>query len=606
MYIRRTQTRNTLTGERYFTHRLVKSERIGNRVKQTTLFNLGRHFDIDQMHWPMLYARIEALLSHQSALLPADCPPAVEREAQHCVAQLLVRHEQTVVTAEVSTSLVEMHSVNIESLELTRPRSVGVEAVGLQAMQQVEFAELLESFGLSGPIRSAAMASIIGRMAVPASEHATYTWLNQRSALGELLDVDFEAMPSINLYRASDALLKHREAIEKRMFSRISDLFGLSTTVTLYDLTNTYMEGEATGNLKAKHGRSKEKRTDCPLVTLALVLDSSGFVRQSQTFAGNVTEGKTLETMLCTLSTPKGAMVVMDAGLASEKNLKWLAEQGYRYLVVSRERNRQFDPNAAISIENAAGETVRLQKIMDVSGKEVRLYCHSEGRERKEQAISKSFVKKFEDALQKISDGLSKPRCEKRIDKLWERIGRLKEKSHGMGQHYQIDITVDAKGKKAIAINWKQHHVSDTMLTNPGIYCLRSNEIDWDAETFWRTYMMLTDLEAVFRSLKSELGLRPVFHHSEDRVDGHLFITVLAYQFVQIIRRRLAEKDIHARWQTLRDILNGQQRVTVSFRQSDGHALHVRKATRAEPEQAKIYRALNLNPAPGGVKKMSL
>jgi transposase len=128
--------------------------------------------------------------------------------------------------------------------------------------------------------------------------------------------------------------------------------------------------------------------------------------------------------------------------------------------------------------------------------------------------------------------------------------------------------------------------------------------LNWDETTFWRTYIMLTDLEGVFRSLKSELGLRPIYHHTEDRVDGHLFITVLAYQFVQIIRKRLAEHGIHGRWQTLRAILNGQQRVTATFRRADGLTLHVRKATRAEPEQLKIYQALNINPAPGGVKKM--
>jgi transposase len=140
--------------------------------------------------------------------------------------------------------------------------------------------------------------------------------MTERSALGELLDVDFAAMPLMTLYRASDALLKHRDSIEKQVFSRVSELFGLSTTVTLYDLTNTYMEGEAADNPKAKHGRSKEKRSDCPLVTLALVLDSSGFVRESRSFAGNVSEGNTLEHMLKALNVPKGALVVMDAGIA--------------------------------------------------------------------------------------------------------------------------------------------------------------------------------------------------------------------------------------------------------------------------------------------------
>ena len=206
--------------------------------------------------------------------------------------------------------------------------------------------------------------------------------------------------------------------------------------------------------------------------------------------------------------------------------------------------------------------------------------------------------------LQKLHDGLSKPRCEKKITKLWERIGRLKAKSHGMAQHYHIEIQADDSGEKAVAITWEQRPVANTLFTDPGVYCLRSNILAWDEEKFWRTYIMLTDLEAVFRGLKSELGLRPVYHHSEDRVDGHLFITVLAYQLVQIIRKRLAEKGIHSRWQTLRNLLNGQQRVTATFRRADGLTLHVRKATRAEPEQLKIYTALGIDPAPGGAKKM--
>jgi transposase len=294
----------------------------------------------------------------------------------------------------------------------------------------------------------------------------------------------------------------------------------------------------------------------------------------------------------------------MDAGFAKEENITWLRDNHYRYLAVSREKSRQFDPEQAISIENASGETVRLQKIVDEEAKEARLYCHSEGRERKEQAITKRFADKFEAALQKLHDGLSKPRCEKKITKLWERVGRLKEKSHGMGQHYHIEIQPDESGEKAVAITWEQRPVANTLFTNPGVYCLRSNVLDWDEEKFWRTYIMLTDLEAVFRSLKSELGLRPVFHRTEDRVDGHLFITVLAYQFVQIIRKRLVEKGIHARWQTLRAIFNVQQRVTTSFRRADGLSLHIRNTTRAEPEQLEIYQALNLNPSPGGVKKM--
>jgi transposase len=373
--------------------------------------------------------------------------------------------------------------------------------------------------------------------------------------------------------------------------------------VTLYDLTNTYFEGEASVNPKAEHGPSKEKRTDCPLVTLGLVLDGSGFVRRSGCFEGNVAEGTTLAGMLQSLSAPSGALVVMDRGLAAEENLAGLREAGYRYLVVSRERERQFDPQAAIAIENAGGQPIQIQLVRDEAGQEVRLYCYSAARAEKEDAITRRFAERFEAGLQKIADGLAKPRGEKRLAKLNERIGRLKEQCRGVGQHYTIELVPDADGKKATALRFDKQPIEGSRLTHPGVYCLRSNETTWEAEQMWRTFTMLTDLEAVFRSLKSELGLRPVFHHKENRVDGHLFISVLAYQFVQIIRRRLKEQGLCERWSTLREILGSQCRVTATFRRADGRTLHVRKATRAEPEALAIYRALNLNPMPGGIVK---
>jgi transposase len=305
--------------------------------------------------------------------------------------------------------------------------------------------------------------------------------------------------------------------------------------------------------------------------------------------------------MLTGLNAPPGALVVMDAGIAAEANIDWLKSHGYRYLVVSRERTRQFNPEQAIDIETATGDTVRGQKALSEDGQEVRLYCYSQARSQKEEAMAKRFCEGFEAALGAIADSLSRPRTEKRITKLWERIGRLKEKAHGIGQHYHIDLQTDASGTLATALTWTKQATEGSLVTHPGVYCLRSNETAWDAEKLWRTYIMLTDLEAVFRSLKSELGLRPVFHHKEERADGHLFITVLAYQFVQIIRRHLKESGIDLSWNSIRRIMASQCRVTASFRRADGRALHVRKATRAEPEQLAIYRALNLDSAPGGI-----
>lgn len=604
MYIRRTKTRSTAQGESYYSHRLVRSERVGTKVRQRTLLNLGSHFEVAQEHWPQLCARLDQMLSPQHGLLPVELADNVEQKAQEILARLVASESPTPSAQVPETVRADIQSVDVNSLELVRPRSVGVEHLGLWAMEQLRLEALLEDLGLNGPQRAAALGLIIGRMAAPGSEMATHRWLQHTSALGELIDFDYATMSQMQLYRTSDRLIRHRERIEKALFDRTVDLFGLDCTITLYDLTNTYFEGDPASNLKARRGHSKEKRSDCPLLTLGLMLDGSGFVRRSEIFAGNIFEGKTLQSMLSALQAPEGALVVLDRGIATEENLSWMQAEGYRYLVVNRGRERESVPDDCITINTASDEKIHLKKLHSEDGKEVRLYCYSERRAKKEEGIAKRFMERFEAKLDKLSAGLSRPRTTKRVEKLWERIGRLKEKSHGVSRHYQIELILAEDGKTATALNWERKPVKGTLVTHPGVYTLRSNETDWDEERMWRTYIMLTDLEAVFRSLKSELGLRPIYHHKEERSDGHLFITVLAYQLVQFIRRTLREKDINDSWLSLRQTLSNQCRITATFRRTDKRTLHVRKASKAEPNQLRIYNALGINPAPGGVNKL--
>jgi len=599
MYIRQTKTRSAKSGENYFTFRLVASVRVGSKVRQRTLLNLGSNFSLSKDLWPRLCSRIDQLLAGQGSLLSETAE--IEEYAQHYAARLLAL--DLPVATQHGDHGGDYQEIDVSSLELIRPRSVGVEHVGVAALTELGLPQILEDAGLNGVQRSAAMGSIIGRMAAPGSELATLRWLKERSALGELLNVDFTTMSAMRLYRTSDLLVQHRQVIETALFDQIQTLFSLPDSVTLFDLTNTYFEGEMASNAKAKRGRSKEKRSDCPLVTLGLVLDGSGFVRRSKMFEGNVSEAKTLEEMLAGLDTPAGALVIMDAGIATEANIVWLVEHQYRYLVVSRERNRQFEETEAVETTTASQQTIQIQRVPSEDGTEVRLYCHSEARQEKETAMTTQFAERFEAGLTKIAAGLDKKRCMKRLDKLQERIGRLKAQSHGIGQHYTITLTPDATDTNAIALSWQKQPVNGSMLTHPGVYCLRTNELNWDEATLWRTYTMLTDLEAVFRSLKSELGLRPVYHHKEERTEGHLFITVLAYQAVQVLRKKLKAKGITESWIGLRQTLSVQQRVTATFKQREGHTLHVRKATVAEPKLQELYAALELSPSPGGIQK---
>jgi len=664
MFIRQTRTNNKATGEGYFTFRLVRGERIAGKVRQITVLNLGRHFPFAQDDWPLLCSRLEQLLNPQALLCSLNCSDKIERAAQRYYQQLVERaatsavrsdapgtgaapasdasgpdaaipgcqtsaaapaHVGTPARAAASTTAPDVQSVDVDSLALTQPRSVGVEHVALHAIAQLGLVDKLTALGIPAVGRACILGNLIARMAAPASELASWEWLQANSALGELLDVDFGALSHMRLYRASDALRHHRDTIEAHVFGAVTTLFAIEETVTLYDLTNTYFEGSAEGNDKAVHGHSKEKRSDCPLVTLGLVLDGSGFVRRSKTFEGNVTEGPTLQVMLSGLKAPAGALVIMDAGIATQANIDWLIEHKYRYLVVRRGGQRQFDASQSVATLTAGGESVKLQKTFSADGKEVELYCHSTGRQAKEVAMVERFCTRFEAGLQKLADGLSSARGEKNADKLLQRIGQLKAKSHGISQHYTITLqakkdevpdvsdtsattapkaTPAVNPTPALTLRWEKQYIQGTMASHPGVYCLRTNLLDWDAQALWQTYSTLTDIESVFRSLKGELGLRPVFHQIENRADGHLFITVLAYQCVQVIRKTLKAVGIHDSWSSLRNTLSVQQRITASMQRSDGRTIHIRKATKAEPALVRIYNALGISAAPGGTKKL--
>ena len=254
-------------------------------------------------------------------------------------------------------------------------------------------------------------------------------------------------------------------------------------------------------------------------------------------FAGNASEPETLAEMVGTLqdkATSHAPTVVLDAGIATEENIAWLVENGYHYVVVSRKRHRQFDEREAIEIKEEGTLRIQAQRVVNPDTGEVELYCHSSQREKKEQGIQELFAKRFEAALQKLASGLHKKGTVKRYDKVLERLGRLKQKYSRAAQYYEVTVEHDKASDKASAIHWQRNKtIKDTL---PGVYCLRTNQAHWDEAALWHTYTLLTDLEAVFRSLKSELGLRPVFHHKTERVSGHLFISVLAYHLVHMIR----------------------------------------------------------------------
>ncbi len=583
-------------------------------MRQKTLLNLGRHFDIKQEDWPLLCQRIKELMESSPRLLAFEPPaPDIEAEARRIVTRLLERQGHTTPTP-TSWDVVDMATAATSDA-----RTIGVEHAALAALDLLGLPALLDELGFKPRQKGCALASIVGRMTAPGSERKTSRWLRTRSALGEMLGLDFGMLNDMALHRAADKLWSNRLRIEDHLFATCQTLFDLTPTISLYDLTNTYFEGTAQKQPKAQRGKSKERRYDAPLLTLGLVLDSSGFVRRSTVLPGNVSEPSTMQAVLNALAAPEASIVIMDRGLATKDNLAWLRAHKYRYIVVSRERTRVFEEHhVAAEIRTASQARVRVYNEMVVrkeknqqkdKGKprstyqEVLLRCHSEDRAGKEKGIITRFETRLANDLKTLHANLSKKGTRKGLDYIHRKIGRLLQENSRVAQHYEIKVEADEQGQKATAIRWTRRPKKGSMKSHPGVYTLRTNILDWEAEALWRTYTSLTDVEGVFRSLKSELGLRPIYHQKENRSEGHLFISVLAFQAVQFLRRRLNDTDHTESWETLRDELGSLRRVTTRFARKDGGSLHVRKTDNPDEIQGDIYQGMGIPPPPRNVRK---
>jgi transposase len=443
----------------------------------------------------------------------------------------------------------------------------------------------------------------------PASERETALWGKEISALEELLDADFRHLSNNALYRLSDQLVEHRDEIEKCLSQREKDIFHLGEKIILYDLTNTYLTGRAYESSTARRGRSKQKRSDCPLLTLALVLDEDGFPKRSQVLPGNVSEPGTLREFLQEFKIEgEGQLplpselptVVIDAGVGTENNLKLIREEGFHYISVSRSRPKEIPQEGLVVIKEDKNSTIKAKRL-DHNG-EVILYCESSARARKEESMKAHFQKHFEDGLRSIAASLSKSRGVKRYDKVMERLGRLRERYPTIARFYRIDVREESGIVGEITWDIKQEE--ELRMRFSGSYYLRSDRSDLDEKELWSLYMMLTFVEESFRCLKSELGLRPVYHRRDHRMEGHLFITVLAYHLLASIQRELRKKGISHRWSTIRMRLSTQMRVTASLTNNNGERIHIRQTTDPEPFHLEIYRALGLPLKPLRTKRL--
>ena len=602
MFIRQITKKNPGYDKTFTYHRLMESVRTPKGPRQRLLLNLG-HIELPASEWKVLANRIEEIVSAQASFTP---PPAhIESLAQHYALMLRQKEMQSIPEPRQA----DWETVDLNSLSQGEFRTIGGEAVGYEAFQRLGFPEILAGLGLKKEQVDQAALLIIGRLLRPTSERKTAIWAKEMSALGELLDADYRRLSNNALYRLSDELVRHRNEIEERLAQRERETLGLGEKILLFDLTNTYLEGNGQESTKARHGRSKEKRNDQPLLTLALVVDEDGFPKKSQVLAGNASEPESLEAFLEAYQSDMARMlplfrelptVVVDAGVGTSGNLKLIRGKGFHYVTVSRTRPGEVSGDDLVVIKAEKELTVKAKR-WDGEG-EVILYCESSGRARKEAAMKARFQERFEEGLKGIASSLSRKRGHKRYGKVMERIGRLRERYPTIARFY--DVQVEEERGRATRLQWSLDREKELEARFAGTYFIRSSRTDLDEKELWSLYMMLGRVEESFRCLKSELGMRPVFHRKDPRQEGHLFITVLAYHLLATIQRRLKKKGICHRWGTLRDRLATHMRATASITNEKGERIYIRQTGDPEPNHLEVYRALGLPANPLKTKRM--
>jgi transposase len=595
MFIRKVFHTDTKNNKVYHTFKLIESVRTERGPRQRMILNLGADFTVPEKKWKDLANRIEEIITGQNPLFA--CPEEIEEFAIRYAKNIIAYHGK-----EEKKEPSDYQRVDIDTVDHHTVRSVGAEHVIYETMKTLGLPDLFASLGFTAPALNTAIGVIAARLIAPSSERATHIWLQNASAVDDLLNTDFTALSQDRVYKVSDMLLQNKQNIEGHLRSREVSLFDLTEKIILYDLTNTFFEGSGKYNDKARFGVSKEKRSDCPLVTLGLVLDADGFPKRTEVFSGDVSEPGTLEGVVASLSSPllqTVPLIVIDAGIATEENILWLKERRYDYIVVSRRKNNNNVPPEMVTVREDNRRLIRAVRIHTAD--EVTLLCHSTDKEIKETGIQNRFERRFEEGLNRIHTALDKKHGTKRYEKVIEKIGRLKERYKRIARRYEVTVTKNDHDM-ATAVTWQRKKVEN----HPGVYALRSNRLDFTEQQFFDIFSMLTDIEDAFRSMKSELGLRPVYHQKEHRTDGHLFITVLAYHIMQTIRFALKGKQITESWSTIRKALSTHVRITTTMKRDDGRVIHIRKSTRPEPFHIKIYDALHLPHQPGKTIKTTL
>jgi transposase len=385
-------------------------------------------------------------------------------------------------------------------------------------------------------------------------------------------------------------------------------MFEINDKLVIFDLSNTYFETRKAQSKIAKYGRSKEKRSDCPLVVFSGVINSQGFIRHSRIYEGNKSDMTTISDMINDLAEHSSPdvqnTVVIDAGIATDDNLEELNKNGYRYVCVSKKRIKDYPVDISetktIKLTDRGKNEVELSIFKPKGYNDTWMYVESEAKRKKEDSMNIKLRQRFEEDLNSIKASLSKKGGTKLINKVWERIGRAKQKHNRVSSRYKLDVA--EKEGKATNLTWTitENKIKDDK--SKGVYFIRTNYKKTQEGELWDIYNTIREVEATFRSLKSDLNLRPVHHQNDERIESHLYLTMLAYQLVNTIRFMLKQRGMNYDWKNIVRIMSTQKIQTIKL-PTDKNVMHIRKPSSPISEVRKIYEATNCENTQPAVKK---
>src|SRR5450631_1528927 len=504
--------------------------------------------------------------------------------------------------------------VLLNKVRLERTRQFGSCFLGLDLWKRLEldrfFEQTVDGESTDVPWSRVAALLAINRLCAPGSELAIERRWYPSTALDDLLEIEEGKINDTRLYRCLDRILPHKTKLERHLKDRYGALFGAEFDVLLYDLTSTYVEGAAGKNPMVRRGYSRDHRPDCEQLVIALIVNNEGFPFSYETFDGNRTDVSTMETILRMVERKYGKarrIWVFDRGIVSEENLAAIRKRGGQYLTgTPRSQMKRFEGELVKEDWTRVRPEVEVKKVAIPQGEETYILCRTSGRKEKEKAIRNRFSGSMEKALNELEKAIEMGRLKDR-NKMERRLGKIQARHPQVNDLYDLALRDDGEGvrlfwqMKEYRKNWRE--------SREGAYLLRTNLKAETAEELWSKYMQLTEAEASFRALKSELSIRPLFHQLEPRVKAHVMVAFLGYALwvtlKHLLKRRPAiiPKDSASGVENTQPmtpmkaiaLLSTLQSADIVLPTTDGREIRLRRITEPTAEQKQLVRQLGIS-----------